>query len=52
MPERKLLWVDRHGREIALPVPQAAYEQAEVSPDGAKIAIVRQDRPGHWSLWV
>jgi len=44
--------VDRHGRETVLPIPRAAYEQAEVSPDGTKIAIVRQDRPGHWSLWV
>ncbi len=52
LPERKLVWVDRHGRETVLPIPRAAYEQAEVSPDGTKIAIVRQDRPGHWSLWV
>ena len=51
-PRRKLLWVDRRGRETPLSVPLAAYEQAEVSPDGRKIALVRRDAPGLWTLWA
>ena len=51
-PRRKLTWVDRRGRETPLPVPVAAYEQAEVSPDGRKISVARRDAPGLWTLWM
>ena len=51
-PSKELLWVDRKGRETALPVPIANYEQAEISPDGRRIALVRRDTPGLWTLWI
>jgi Tol biopolymer transport system component len=52
LPRRKLLWVNRLGREYPLPVADAAYEQAEVSPDGTKLAIARQDELSKWSTWI
>jgi serine/threonine-protein kinase len=52
LPRRKLLWVNRLGRETPLPVPDAAYEQAEVSPDGTKLAIARKDELSKWSMWI
>jgi hypothetical protein len=52
LPRRRLVWVNRQGRETPLPVPEAAYEQAEVSPDGTRLAIARQDDLSQWSLWI
>jgi hypothetical protein len=47
-----LMWVDRSGKQTPIPAPAAAYEQAELSPDGDRLAIVRQDGPELWTLWV
>ncbi len=49
---KTLLWVDRTGKQTPIAAPAAAYEQAEVSPDGGRLAIVRQDAPELWTLWV
>lgn len=49
---RKLLWVDRNGRETPVPVPLANYEQAEVSPDGTRLSLVRQDSRDAWTLAI
>jgi len=49
---RKLVWIGHDGRESPLPIPAAAYEQAEVSPDGSKLAIVRRDAESLWTLWI
>jgi Tol biopolymer transport system component len=49
---RKLFWVGHDGRETPLPIPAAAYEQAEVSPDGSKLSIVRRDAESLWTLWI
>lgn len=51
-PQRKLVWVHPNGNESDLPIPPAVYEQAEVSPDGTRIAIARQDAPDLWTLWI
>lgn len=49
---RTLQWVDPGGGTTTLPEPPAAYEQAEVSPHGDQLAIVRQDGPDRWTLWI
>jgi serine/threonine protein kinase/Tol biopolymer transport system component len=49
---RRLFWVGRDGRETAVPIPPAAYEQAEVSPDGSKLSVVRRDAENLWTLWI
>ncbi len=51
-PHRTLAWVARNGQETALPLPAANYEQAEVSPDGTRLAIARRDDISRWTLWI
>lgn len=51
LPLRKLEWVDEKGRAEPLPLPAADYEQAEVSPDGRKLAIVRREERSRWTVW-
>jgi serine/threonine-protein kinase len=45
-----LVWVDRQGRETALPAPPRVYSNPRISPDGTRIAvsIVDQDR----DIWL
>jgi DNA-binding winged helix-turn-helix (wHTH) protein/Tol biopolymer transport system component len=50
--QRTLAWIDRNGAATALPIAPAAFEQAEISPDGGKLAVVRRDGPDHWSLLI
>lgn len=50
--QNRMLWVDRRGRETPLATPPAIYEQAEVSPDGSRAAIVRREGPSRWSLSI
>lgn len=52
LPIRKLLWIDCKGHETPLPVPAADYEQAEVSPDGTKVSLIRRDLPDLWTAWI
>ena len=47
---RRLLWVDRQGREIPIATKPRAYIYARVSPDGAKIAISSEDEER--DIWV
>ena len=49
---RTLVWVGPDGRETLLDLPAADYQQAEVSPDGNRIAIARRDEPDRWTLWL
>lgn len=37
--ERTLVWVDRHGRTAALPIPGGRYLFPRLSPDGKRIAV-------------
>ncbi len=48
--QRRFVWVDRYGRETAVPMEPGPYEYPAVSPDGTRIAFTRHDR-GHDS-WV
>src|SRR5262249_16926751 len=38
-PQRKLVWVDRHGTSQPLAVPPRPYAQPRVSPDGGRIIV-------------
>ena len=35
-----------------MPLAPAHYEQAEVSPDGSKLALVQREEASRWSLWI
>ena len=48
--ERSLVWVDRDGREEAIPAPPRAYAQAHVSPDGTRVALDIRDQEN--DIWV
>jgi hypothetical protein len=49
---RSLGWVNAKGEETMIAVPPAAYEQADVSPDGHRLLIVRRDAPDRWTVWI
>ena len=38
-PDRTLVWVDREGREEAVPVEAGAYAEFTLSPDGTRAAV-------------
>jgi eukaryotic-like serine/threonine-protein kinase len=51
---RRLVWVDRKGRELSTLGDVACYEDVRVSPDGRRVAVARRD-PEHGQnldLWV
>ena len=45
-----LVWVDRQGRETAIPTPPRAYLSPRLSPDGTRVAV-HLDRPEP-DLWL
>lgn len=47
---RTLVWVDRQGREEALPVEPRAYVYPRMSPDGSRLALDIQDE--NRDIWV
>ena len=47
---RTLVWVDRLGREELLAAPARPYLFPRVSPDGARVAVVRTDEGN--DIWV
>jgi Tol biopolymer transport system component len=46
-----LVWVDRKGREEALPAPPRHYYQPRVSPDGTRVAVAIYDSEATIWLW-
>jgi len=47
---RTLVWVDRHGRETPLPVPDRAYVYPRISPDGTRVALdIRDEQQDVWT---
>lgn len=49
--KRTLAWVDRQGREEAIPVPPRAYVYPRLSPDGSKVALdIREESNDIW-IW-
>ena len=49
---RTAVWVDRDGREVALPLPPRAYQNPRLSPDGPRLAVGVPDDAGVVALWV
>jgi Tol biopolymer transport system component len=51
-PERTLVWVDRQGREEAIPgVPRREYVYPRLSPDGTKVALDTRDQDEDIHIW-
>ncbi|MBI4264860.1 MAG: serine/threonine-protein kinase [Acidobacteria bacterium] len=47
-----LVWVDRQGRETAIPVPPGDYQSLELSPDGRRVVLGGgAQRSGDISIW-
>lgn len=51
LQNRELVWVDRSGRETLLPIPPGPYEPLDVSPDGQRLLVARNDGGDRYSLW-
>jgi serine/threonine-protein kinase len=49
--QHTLAWVDRQGREEALPAPVRPYSWVRVSPDGTRVAMEVQD-PDNTDIWI
>jgi serine/threonine-protein kinase len=49
--QRVLVWVDRQGRETAIPVPPRPYLYPRVTPDGRRIALFVPDQENDIWLW-
>jgi dipeptidyl aminopeptidase/acylaminoacyl peptidase len=48
---RTLTWVDRQGKEEAIPAPARAYLYPRISPDGTRVALdVREEEEDIW-VW-
>jgi len=48
---RRLVWVDRDGRETAVATPPRAYQYPRISPDGTRVALdVRDEQNDIW-IW-
>ena len=48
---RRLVWVDRAGREVSIAAPPRGYTYPRVSPDGTRVAIdVREQQIDIW-IW-
>jgi serine/threonine-protein kinase len=50
-PSRSLIWVDRRGREEAIPVSPGAYSNPRLSPDGTKVALEVRDGGAAIGFW-
>ncbi len=49
--ERGLVWVDRQGREEAIPAPKRLYAYPRISPDGTRVALDIRDQENDIWLW-
>ena len=48
---RELIWVDRKGREAAVPIPAQAIDMPRISPDGKQLAYVVEE-VGRRDIWI
>jgi eukaryotic-like serine/threonine-protein kinase len=48
--DRRLVWVDRDGKESPLPAPSRAYLGVDLSPDGSRVAVTIES--GTRDVWV
>ena len=51
LPQRTLAWLTPSGQYTKVDVPAAAWEQASVSPDGQRLALIRREDAYRRSLW-
>jgi serine/threonine-protein kinase len=49
--QSSLVWVDRHGREEAIPAPPRDYTYPRVSPDGTRLALDIRDQERDIWIW-
>jgi len=49
--ERRLVWVNRQGREEAIPAPARAYTYPRISPDGTRLALDIRDQENDIWTW-
>lgn len=47
---RSLVWVNRRGSSLALPVPLRSYGSPRVSPDGQRVAVNTVSPPRVWNI--
>jgi Tol biopolymer transport system component len=50
--QKTLVWVDRRGREEAIPLQPRQYVHPRLSPDGTRVAIEFQDEKQNTDIWV
>jgi Tol biopolymer transport system component len=48
---RTLVWVDRQGKETAIPAPPRSYLLPALSPDGTRVAVFANDQERDLWLW-
>jgi Tol biopolymer transport system component len=48
----QLVWVDRTGRELGAISSPGAYGEPALAPDGARVAVRRDEESGGLSLWL
>jgi eukaryotic-like serine/threonine-protein kinase len=49
---RRLAWVDRQGREEAIPVQPQVYRSPRIAPDGTRLAVEIEDSRQNRDIWV
>jgi hypothetical protein len=47
---RTLVWVDRHGHDTPISVPERAYAYPRISPDGTHVVVDSRDQEQH--IWT
>ena len=49
--QRRIVWVDREGREESTGIPPAAYNHVRLSPDGTRAALDNRSEAGDVLIW-
>jgi len=50
---RTFSWIDKDGKESPLGLPPGPYEPLDISPDGKRLLVGKQETFQHnWSLWI
>jgi serine/threonine protein kinase len=51
-PARTLVWVDREGKEEALPMTPDNYKWPTISPDGKRVAVTKSPSTSDQQIWI